>query len=389
MTSAHVRAAVAALVATVALLGSPLTVATAQAATTTTSARAATTTTRAATTDPVRFGVSYGERLSRMSQSELDAVLDDAVLLGVRWIRIDFSWTTIQAKGPTSWAWAGTDRVVEAARARGLKVLPILTYTPAWARDAGCTRFSCPPHSARQFARFAKAAVARYKSRGVRTWEVWNEPNLHQFWPRPNAKRYAALLIRTFKAIRAQDSRAVVLHGGLAALENRPPSVGPRQFLRGVCRWGACGSMNAVSYHPYTFPFPAGYAASWSAWSKISQTDWSLHSILKNHGYPRKKIWATEYGAPTEGLGTAADGTWASVLPTTTHVTEAWQAAIAADVVDQARKNPHVAALFWYTNQDLPVLDRREASFGLRRLDGVPKPAWAAFGSAVRSGPVG
>ena len=114
MTSAHVRAALAALVATVALLGSLLTV---------TTAHAATTTARAATKEPVRFGVSYGERLSRMSQSELDAVLDDAVLLGVRWIRIDFSWTTIQPKGPTSYVYAGTDRVVEAARARGLRRL--------------------------------------------------------------------------------------------------------------------------------------------------------------------------------------------------------------------------------------------------------------------------
>jgi arabinogalactan endo-1,4-beta-galactosidase len=338
---------------------------------------------RAATASVERYGVSYGERLSRMPGDQMRAVLDDAVTLGVRWIRVDFSWTTIQPQGPRSFEWAGTDRVVNAARARGLKVLPILTYTPAWARNAGCVRFSCPPRSTAEFTAFAKAAVRRYKDKGVRVWEIWNEPNLEQFWPSPNARRYAALLKAASKGIRSVAPRAMVLLGGLAALENRPPSIGPRQFLAAVCKAGACGSMDAVSYHPYTFPFTASYDATWSAWTKISETDWSLRSILDRHGFRGKGVWVTEYGAPTRGLGTAADGTWATVLPTTTHVTEAWQAVLATDVVDQAQRNPDVRALFWYTNQDLEVLSAREASFGLRRLDGTPKPAWATYKAAV------
>ena len=58
---------------------------------------------------------------------------------------------------------------------------------------------------------------------------------------------------------------------------------------------------------------------------------------------------------------------------------------MAADAVDQARRDTSINALFWYTNQDLDLPDRRERSFGLRRLDGVPKPAWAAFRTAVGS----
>ncbi len=380
------RAALAAVVASVALLGTLG--AGASAATAATPAASSVTAQKGILTT-TRFGMSYGERLSRMSRADLDEALDDAVLVGVRWIRMDLSWTTIQPDGPGTYRWAAFDRVVNGARARGLKVLPILTWTPDWARDAGCKRFSCPPHSASQFARFAKAAVKRYQPKGVRIWEVWNEPNLDTFWPNPNPTRYAALLKTTYAAIRSVDARAQVLLGGLSALENRAPSIGPRQFLTSVCRAGGCRAMDGVSYHPYTFPFIASYDAGWSAWSKINQTDWNLRGILDQFGFPRKRIWVTEYGAPTKGLGTAADGRWDTITPLTTHVTEAWQAVIATDVVAEASRNKDVAALFWYTNQDLAVTDLRESSFGLRRLDGVPKPAWATFGTAVKAASLG
>ena len=333
--------------------------------------------------------MSYGERLSRMTQADLDATLDDATALGLRWIRADLSWTTVQGGGPTSYNWAGFDRVVLAANARGLKVLPILAYTPAWARDADCTRFSCPPRDPAEFAAFATAAAKRYSAYGVRTWEVWNEPNLAQFWPVPDPVRYASLLTATSAALKAVDPGATVLLGGLAALENTSIAIGPREFLSAVCLTGACSAMDAVSYHPYTFPYPTSYFATWSAWSKINDTPTSLRSILDGFGLADRKIWVTEYGAPTDGDGTAANGTWASVTSTTTHVTEDWQAWIANDAVQQAVADPDVSTFFWYTNQDLVVPTKREASFGLRRLDGTPKPAWEAYRAAVATAAAG
>src|SRR5690349_18717622 len=54
---------------------------------------------------PTQFGVSYGERLSRMSAADLSAALDDATRLRVGWIRMDFSWTSLQPDGPSSYKW--------------------------------------------------------------------------------------------------------------------------------------------------------------------------------------------------------------------------------------------------------------------------------------------
>ena len=64
-------------------------------------------------------------------------------------------------------------------------------------------------------------------------------------------------------------------------------------------------------------------------------------------------------------------------------MTEGYQATIATDAVRTASGNPSIASLFWYTDRDLAVVDRQEASFGLRRLDGTRKPAWSAYSSAV------
>ncbi len=334
-----------------------------------------------------RLGVSYGNTLVAMSQPQLASTLDDAVDLGVRWIRADLTWTEVQPTGPATYRWEAFDRVVAAARARGLEVLPILAYTPAWARDAGCERFSCPPRQAKEFARFAREAVARYGPQGVKTWEIWNEPNFTTFWPNPDAGRYATLLDVTSRKVHRADKSATILLGGLAAVDSSwaPGSVGPVDFLDQVCDHDACSRVDGVSYHPYTYPYPASYAAPWfdTAWEKISSTSPSLRSVLDAHGMSGVKVWATEDGAPTGGNGTAADGTWASLTPTTDHVTEDWQATLAADAVDTAVSSDDVVALFWYTNQDNPRAPGREAYFGLRRSDGTKKPSWSAFRAAV------
>ena len=43
------------------------------------------------------------------------------------------------------------------------------------------SRAATPPKDMAQFARFVKAAAARYKGRGV-CWQIENEPNLDVYW---------------------------------------------------------------------------------------------------------------------------------------------------------------------------------------------------------------
>ncbi len=74
-----------------------------------------------------------GARLSD-SDAQLGANLDAVRNAGATWIRLDVDWSQIEPN-PGSSDFSGPDRVVDAARSRGLQVLAIATYTPRWAQD--------------------------------------------------------------------------------------------------------------------------------------------------------------------------------------------------------------------------------------------------------------
>jgi polysaccharide biosynthesis protein PslG len=335
---------------------------------------------------PLKVGLSYGDRLVWMSDAQLAAALDDAVSLGAGWIRADLSWNDIQYDGRDVHYWNRFDRIVDAANKRHLMILPVLAYTPPWARPAACNSQSCRPADPAQFAAFAREAATRYSGKGVHTWEVWNEPNLRSFWmPSPSPSAYTALLRATVTAVRAADPSAKLVLGGLASVSTTGTTISQSAFLAGVSRLGGNKVVDAVGYHPYTYPYLSSALTSFhTPWERMERGDDSLRSVLTVYGTPGLPIWVTEIGAPTGGPGAASDGRPASITPATTHVTETRQAQIASDAVRTASTDPHVAALVWYADRDLSA-DRSSAEnfYGLRRADGSAKPAFAALRAAI------
>ncbi len=334
----------------------------------------------------LKVGLSYGDTLVWMTDAQRSAALDDAVSLGAGWIRADLSWNDIQYDGRSVRNWALFDRVVDAANKRNLTILPVLAYTPPWARTAHCDSQSCSPADPEQFATFAGEAAARYAGKGLHTWEIWNEPNLAAFWmPGPAPAAYNALLQATAKAIRRIDSSAKLVLGGLASTFTTGRNVSQSDFLAQVAKLGGNRVVNAIGYHPYTYPYLCSARTSFrTPWERMARGTDSLRSVLSAYGTPDMPIWVTEIGATTGGPGASSDGSPASITPRTTHVTEARQAQIASDAVGTAATDPHVAALVWYADRDLSA-DRssNENFYGLRRADGSAKPAFAAFRAAI------
>ena len=331
------------------------------------------------------IGLAYGDELPGMDEEMLASALDDAASMGAT-VRLDVSWADVQHDGPEVWDWSGLDRVVGAAAARGLGMIGVLAYTPAWARPDGCAGEKCRPASEEAFAAFAAAAAARYRER-IGIWEIWNEQNSTAFWaPVPDVAGYARLLEASAAAVRAVDPAATVLAGGLAAVPGEGGSITAPDFLRELCALGGQRLVDGVAYHPYTYPLlpsdrPEGFATAWNA---IRDTPGGLREILAAHGAPAMPIWLTEFGAPTGGPGTGSDGSPESIDETTTHVTEARQAEIARDSVAAAEADPGIAALVWYSGRDRRVpVGSGEDFYGLRRADGVAKPALAALREAA------
>ncbi len=342
---------------------------------------ASATTTRA----PMHVGMAFGERLTGLSSSQLASALNDAQALGITWVRSDLDWAATQPTSPSSFNWTNFDRVVAAATSRKMSVLPIIDWTPTWARVPGCPNSHCAPADPNQYAAFAAAAVRHYAPLGIHTWELWNEPNMAGSWlPAANAQAYAAMVKLAVAAMRAADPTAYIVSGGLSPAATTPyGNIAQRDFLTAFCQYGGAAAVDAIGYHPYSFPVPPGYAADWNAWWQMNNTTVSFRSILASYGQGSKQIWVTEYGAPTNGPGAAATPTNYFVSGAD-HVTEQLQAQMATQSMQLASTQSWVGAFFWDTNVDLSNQPTTpEWFFGLRRYDGTAKPAYTSLKQAI------
>lgn len=314
-------------------------------------------------------GFSPGGSFAALSDTDLEREVRAMASTGATWIRLDLNWPAIEPERAT-WDWAATDRMVAAAQAQGLRVVALPAYTPSWARPEG-TSDKYPPTDVSDFGRFVGEATRRYAPRGVHTWEIWNEPNASWFWaPRPDAAAYTALLVAAAEAVRAADDEATVITGGLAPGEDSGDGslIDPATFLRQVYAAGGGGAFDAVAVHPYCYPAsPLDRSTSdWNAFIRLPE----VHEVLASEGDGDRRVWLTEYGAPT-GSGEGA-------------VDEARQATLIRDGVVAARRWQWVGPLFVYSYRDSSEDPTdREANFGLVRRDFSPKPAWDAYRSAV------
>jgi arabinogalactan endo-1,4-beta-galactosidase len=325
------------------------------------------------------FGISFGETLSFVSESNLTQIFDDLASLGVGWVRVDLSWSTVQPNNAETYSWDAFDRIVSEANKRGVLVLPILTYTPSWARSPACAYTPmCEPENPEVFAKFAQSAVERYASHGVYAWEVWNEPNMQKFWANgASASRYSALLKETYRAIHTADPEAVVISGGLASTNTGNGNITAREFLEEMYAVGARNYFDAFGFHPYTFPLSPSTVKSTNAWSQMSETEWNLRDIMVANGDGYKEIWMTEFGAPTGGPKGEASDAGVGLWSTPDHVTENYQAEMLEEAVRTQKTYGWAGPLFWYSYQDLGTnTNTIENFFGIRRFDGTEKPAY-------------
>jgi hypothetical protein len=200
------------------------------------------------------------------------ATLDEIRSFGVRWIRVVMYWRDVapaslgfDATDPAKYDWSTYDRLVDEARARGIRVLMTPSGpAPDWATLTGDgVDYPGPTH----FRRFMTAVGRRFGSR-VSYWSIWNEPNHPQFLGpqyrrgKPYSPRlYRRLFWAAHKALNSTGNRRDrVLMGETAPRGNRRV-VHPLRFLRGaLClnrhyrKRRGCHRLpvDGYAHHPYT-----------------------------------------------------------------------------------------------------------------------------------------
>ncbi len=336
-----------------------------------------------------------GPLLTPGSNIDLAAQLQTMVATGVQSLRVAFSWAAAQpyaaaADVPAAQSAAftevggrptdfqTTDQIVGAAARRHLMVLPTVLYTPSWdARSTANPHGFAMPQRTAPFAAYLTALIGRYGPHGsfwranpsipkvpIRSWQIWNEPNISRYWDQPFAPSYVALLRAAHAAVKRADPGARVV---LGALTNAAWSA-----LHQIYRVrGARGQFDAVSVNAFT-KLP----------SNIIVYLRYVRSMMRRYGDTKKPLFATELSWPS-GKG----------VDTQTYdfdTTPAGQARNIATLLPLIRKNRvklGLAGIDWYTwmGDERPGNPAFDFAGLLSYNNGqvATKPALAAFRKGV------
>jgi hypothetical protein len=178
------------------------------------------------------------------------------------------------------------------------------------------------------------------------------------------------MLSQSYRTIKAADKNAFVVAASTAPAASEYGDLRPIDFLRQIYANGAQSYFDAISMHPYTYPITPSQSSPDDAWGQMI----TAHAVMAQNGDGDKKIWVTEFGAPTNGPNVPRD-----------HVTENVQATTFTEAASQLKAFTWSGPLFWYGYQDAGTNTANSENFyGLVRADGSHKPAYGAFAAAAR-----
>jgi hypothetical protein len=225
---------------------------------------------------------------------------------GVTLLRQVFDWSLVERRRG-HYDFSAYDSFVADAAKDGIQVMPILFNEPTF-RSArpkhSKAHGTYPPRQLGDIAAFAAAAVRWYGPQGsfwkahptlpavpIRSWEIWNEPNLNVYWlPHASATAYAAMLSSASHAIRTLDPGAEIVSAGLPL--SKLPGVSLLTYITQLLHAGAASSLSTLAINAYS-PTPAGVLA---LLTKIRRT-------LDAAGATSVALRITEFGWSDSGPG--------------------------------------------------------------------------------------
>ena len=311
--------------------------------------------------------------------------------------RIDILWSQVaptQPANPTNpndpaYDWTRLDAIFTGLTAANITPIVSTYSTPDWAVQGRNTAHESAynPNAPRptQFADFMQAVVSRYNGffippgataplPRVRHFEIWNEPNLKNFFrvnTRSTVAAYAKLVQAAYPKIKLANSNAQVIAGvGGPRSSSGDGNVSARVWLNSLTSSRAV-KFDAYSQHIYPSRGPLFRSKSYD---KAFPTWRSLPEIFEALDKKKKgmKLFITEAGYTT-----------GSTAFRTVKVTKGQQRTYLKQLFAlKDVKSTRVAAVVWFNLQDNPNWPG-----GLLTAAGVKKPAYNAF-VAVANRPI-
>jgi len=169
---------------------------------------------------------------------------------GFRWIRMDFAWGGIERR-KGEYDFSAYDRLIKALEEYQIRAIFILDYSNRF-YDNNESPNSDEGRAA--FAKWAGESVKHFKGHGI-LWEMYNEPNIGFWKPKPNVEDYAKLALAVGKAIRDAEPQEVYIGPATSTIK--------MDFLESCFKAGCLEYWSAVSVHPYRQKDPETVSAEY------------------------------------------------------------------------------------------------------------------------------
>jgi hypothetical protein len=232
------------------------------------------------------------------------AQLKRQVAIGSHLLRQNFDWAAIE-RAPDRYFWRKYDNYVLTCARFKVQILAILFNTPGW-RSAAPARNprhgTYPPKKVEEFADFARRVVERYGPDGylwkqnpritpvpIKSWQIWNEPNLDVYWASgASPAGYVKLLRAASDAIREVDPTAEIVTAGLP--QSRLPGVPLLKYLASIYNNHGQGLFNTVALNPYARNV-----------TELAKRIRAVRRVMNRYGDVGTRIWITEIGWSDHG----------------------------------------------------------------------------------------
>lgn len=308
-------------------------------------------------------GVAYHGMWTSRTDSDRAAILDAIAASGVGWVRLDVGWDTLEPDPRAGFTGEGVDRLdtrLQEISDRGLSALVMLWWAPQW--SSGTSDKQGVPADPQDYAKAAAWMVARWPDK-IDALQVWNEPNLPEFFASRSAAEYAQLLKATYPAVKAVRPELTVVSAAPASMDAR--------WYADFFDAGAIGYYDALGAHPYPTVGDLPPRKCPRSIDTGCNLDW-LARYKARRGDQDSPIWVTEFGYSVHADDPSLPAWQAGV-------TEQQQARYTAGMLAYFASIPQIEAAFVYRDRDFEDVDVHQNGFGIIRADNSPKPVYSVL----------
>jgi hypothetical protein len=193
------------------------------------------------------------------------------------------AWPNLQP-AKNRWRFELLDHYVAMAAEHHVGLLLPLGLSPAWAsarpleKSTYSPGFAAEPRDMEDWRTYVRTVVQRYKGR-IGAYEIWNEPNLKQFWS-GSVDQMIGLTAEAARIIRSIDPQALIVSP--SATQDRGLA-----WLSEFLSKGGGTVVDVIGYHLYVAPQPPESTLALAS---------SVKQLMLQAGIADKPLWNTEAG---------------------------------------------------------------------------------------------